>query len=184
MATFKDSEGGKRQFEFDAFNLDRIRSEHSIDLADLSGSGFAKIDNDIDLVKVLAVIFVEDLKDMARVIRGKVIDKARAAVMEAAADFFPPRRWSEIQSNLAKRRAMEIPMAVMPERINEALPLMQAFMSLTPEERASLIQEEIGGEGNIDSQALQELASVGGLGATPLKHATNELASVESQPAA
>ena len=114
MAYFKDITGQEWSIEFDGLLLDRARSETSLDLGDLSGKAYVTIENDIaSLVKVLAVLCREQIETrkvtreaFAKLIRKDVIVDAIAAIMAAAADFFPTRTWSAVQSRLSAASQM------------------------------------------------------------------------------
>jgi len=176
MARFNDKKKRTWKIDLDAYVLKEVRSRTSIDLGDLSADGWAQLENDIDLVDVLLVL-TEDQREerevkpreFAKTVRGPVLDHARAAIQEAAADFFPPERWSGMQSRLEARKVAVEAMAAMPK---EAMPLMAAFLKLDPETQSQVIQAEIAGK-NIARPTLAALKSFGGSGSTPSKPASD-----------
>ena len=109
---FRDSAGAEWRIEFDAFSLEDINSELQIDLGDLTAGGWHKLATHSPTVaKVMAVLLRDEIKaqgltdrQFAKRITGDAIDRARAALEAAAANFFPASEWSSIQSNLTKRK--------------------------------------------------------------------------------
>jgi hypothetical protein len=112
MTAFKDLKGDEWQLDFDAFTFDDIRKDTGIDLAEQSGGGYMLIDSDsAALVRVLAAACKDqltargiDAREFARRMKREAIENGRAALWGALPDFFPPKQWSEIQSNLGQRR--------------------------------------------------------------------------------
>jgi hypothetical protein len=111
MTTFRDATDRPWRVEIDAFVLGQLRDECQIDLADVSAAGYVALELDVvSLVRALQVICREQLaaakvspRDFAKVIAGEAIDRACEAVRGAAADFFPPARWSKIRSRWTQR---------------------------------------------------------------------------------
>lgn len=169
MSMFKDALGQEWRVEFDGFLLDRIDKEAKIDLADLSAGGLLAVERDVKaLIRVLAVSCDEQLKERRKPvkefqsqIRKDAITRARAAVTEALADFFPESEWSAMRSNLTTRKNQ-------PEMTPEQLQLAAGFLRMDPEVQKdvmSLIRKEIGEPGNSPSLPDNEYAR--GLDGTP-----------------
>jgi hypothetical protein len=155
VSTFADAQGQEWRIEFDGFLLDRIATEAKVDLADLSAGGLLAVERDVKaLVRVLAVACEERIKDRGKSaaefqkqIRKEAITRAREAVLEALADFFPESEWSAMQWNLETRKSQ-------PEVTPEQLQLAAGFLRMDREVQRDvmqLIQEEGMGLGNLAS---------------------------------
>ena len=157
MSKFSDHSGQAYQFEFDGFLLDRVDKEAGVDLADLSAGGLFAIERDVKaLCRVLVVVCDEQCKEMGKSpavfikqIRKDAITRAREAVLEALADFFPGSEWSAMQSSLTKRKSQ-------PEMTSEELQLAAGFMKMDPD-----VQKDVMG------MILQEMAEAGSLPSSP-----------------
>lgn len=195
MAAFKDALGQTWDVDFDAFVLDKIKSQVGIDLADLTAGGWYKIETDvISLVHTVAVIIREQLDarripeaELGRRIRKEAITRARESLKAAAADFFPESDWSAIRSNLNKRKQMQLPIeASSLKEIAPMMELMESFQRLDPEVQKMLIDAETGNEiartkiqQLTDSESSENGGSVGGQESIPLTPAIDGLESVE-----
>ena len=144
MSQFTDALGREWTLEFDGFLLDKIEKDAGIDLADLSAGGLLAVERDAKaLIRVLSVACGDQLKerrksDFQKQIRKDAITRARKAVMEALADFFPESEWSEMLSSLAKKKAE-------PEMTLEQLQLATGFLKMDPDVQRDvmgMIQEE------------------------------------------
>lgn len=155
MSKFSDALGQEWTLEFDGFLLDRIEKEASVDLADLSAVGLFAVERDAKaLIRVLSVACDEQLKErrkpaaeFQKQIRKEAITRARKAVMESLADFFPESEWSAMQSSLTTRKNQ-------PEMTPEQLQLAAGFMRMDPEVQRdvmSLIQQETEEAGSLPS---------------------------------
>lgn len=188
MARFRDTSGTEWTVELDAFVLDAIRSALSIDLADVSAGGYARLDNDIDLVKVVALCCEQPFRQMAKTVRKHAISAARKAVMEAARDFFPTSEWSEMQSALQATKDQKTTRKTMAAEMARAAPLLEMISQLPPAMQEGAIQElqkairEAGGDG-MSLERLQALTSASDQDSKPSKPATDSPASAESVPA-
>lgn len=153
MSKFTDALGQEWRLEFDGFLLDRIEQEAKVDLADLSAGGLLDVERDAKaLIRVLVVACDEQLKErrlpsaaFQRQIRKESITRARGAVMEALADFFPESEWSAMQSSLTTRKNQ-------PEMTPEQLQLAAGFLKMDPEVQRDvmgLIQQEMAEDGSL-----------------------------------
>ena len=163
MNKFSDAKGQEWQFEFDGFLLDRVEKEAGVDLADLSAGGLLSIERDAKaLIRVLSVACYEQINERGKSpaefqkqIRKEAITRARKAVMEALADFFPESEWSEMQSSLTTRKAQ-------PEMTPEQLQLTMVFAKMDPEVQRdvmSVIRQEAAEGGSLLSSPDGEFAS-------------------------
>lgn len=108
MSSFCDAAGRTWIVELDGLLLGELR-DAGVDLTD---DGLLKIEQDpCCLVKMLVLVCREQIaakqlpeREFARSISGVILDHAIEAARGAAEAFFPPRRWSEIQSALRSRR--------------------------------------------------------------------------------
>jgi len=141
MSVFKDNSGNEWRVYFDAFLLADIQKEAGIDLADVSAGGWAKLETDAGAVgRVCAVVCREEIKaakidsrSFVRTIRGEAIDLARAALIAEGGDFFPRSEWSEILSNLRRRKTAR-------DQAETIQVAMAAMEGLSPEFRAGAMQ--------------------------------------------
>jgi len=183
MSKFTDALGQEWRLEFDGFLLDRIAAEANVDLADLSAGGMLAIDRDVKaLVRVLSVACDEQLRErrkpaaeFQKQIRKEAITRARGAVMEALADFFPESEWSAMLSSLTTRKDQ-------PEMTPEQLQLAAGFLKMDPEVQKdvmSLIQQEMA-DGSL--QSLPDSGSAPDPDATPPTPADDSPESAESAP--
>jgi hypothetical protein len=172
------------QFEFDCFLLDRVDKEANVDLADLSAVGlFAVVRDAKALGRVLAVVCAEQLKERGtspdqfiKQIRKDALTRAREAVLEALADFFPATEWSAMQSALTMRKNQ-------PEMTPEQLQLAAGFLKMDPEVQRdvmSLIQQEMTEGGSLPLSPEGESVFV--QAATPPTPVEDSPESAESAP--
>ena len=184
MSKFTDALGQEWPLEFDGFLLDRIEAEANVDLADLSAGGLFAVERDAKaLIRVLSVAVDVQLKErrkpaaeFQKQIRKEAITRARKAVMEALADFFPESEWSAMQSSLTTRRNQ-------PEMTAEQLQLAAGFLKMDPEVQKdvmSLIQQEQAEGGSLPS--LPDMESASGQDTTPPSPADDSPESVTSAP--
>lgn len=114
MTTFKDESGSEWLIQIDAPTIKRVRQECGVDLADITGQVFQRLDDDaVLLVDVLWVVCREqatarDVNDEAfgRLLVGDPIASASSALGEAIIGFFPPMRRSLMQALAAKNQTM------------------------------------------------------------------------------
>jgi hypothetical protein len=115
VSVFKDVMGRQWIVELDGLVMARVRDEAKIDLADLSGNGYLRVETDTpSLVAALQVICRQQIKDkgldaetFARGIKKDALTESAAAVVDAAADFFPTKIWSAVLSRLETSRQMK-----------------------------------------------------------------------------
>ena len=194
MTAFKDLTGAEWQLDFDAFTFDDIRRDTGIDLAEQSGGGYVVIDTDAAaLVRVLAAACKDqlvargiDAREFAKRMKREAIDSARAALWGALPDFFPPKQWSVIQSNLGQRRRHK----QTAEQLQIAL---SGLDTLPPDMRAGAMEalQEIIAESTKDAAGMSSQISISdfmspsvpGPADTPPTNATPEPENVESPPA-
>jgi len=147
VSKFSDARGDEWTIAFDCFLLDRVRKEAEVDLADVSAGGLLSVERDVTaLGRVVAVACDEQWKargrtarEFSRGIRGEALTRARGAVMEALADFFPASEWSAMQSSLRNRKNK-------PNVTPEELQLAAGFLRMDPEVQRDvmhLIQQEM-----------------------------------------
>ena len=184
MAKFSDNSGVAWPFEFDCFLLDRVEKEAKVDLADLSAGGLLAVERDVKaLGRVLVVVCGEQCKERGKSpaefikqIRKDAITRAREAVMEALADFFPGNEWSAMQSSLEKRRKE-------PNLSPEQLQLAIGFTKMDPEAQRdimSVVRQEMEEDGSSPSSPDSESAPVPA--ATPPTPVDDSPENVESVP--
>ena len=121
MASFTDVMGRSWQVELDGPLMGEVRDIAKVDLADLSGTGYLKIENDApSLVAALKILCraqitaanpAVTIEQFARAIRKDTLTKAAEAVIAAAADFFPTSKWSETLSRCESARKMRTDLA-------------------------------------------------------------------------
>lgn len=107
MPTFKDTHGREWSIKFDGLLLADLRQAHQINLADLSGADYFRLEQDAScLVTAVCHLVREQLAaagltkaQLAAALTGAVLDTALLAVLEAAELFFPPARWSALASS-------------------------------------------------------------------------------------
>jgi len=155
VSKFRDDQGLDWRLEFDGFLLDRVEKEAHVDLADLSAGGLLAVERDAKaLIRVLAVACGEQLKERSKSaaefqkhIRKDAITRAREAVMEALADFFPESEWSAIQSSLTTRKKTK-------SQTEELIALAPGFAALPEDMRRELMEEGL-------AEAQQKMAEAG-----------------------
>jgi len=185
MSKFTDTAGREWTVEFDCFLLDRVRKEADVDLADISAVGLLAIEQDVTaLVRVLSVVCADQWKtrgltarDFQKPIRQDALIRARDAVMEALADFFPQSAWSAMRSSSQTR-------ASRPEMSAQDLQLATGFLKLAPEVQRdvmTLIQQEMA-SGSSPLSEREPSASVSD--AMPQSPADDSPESAESVPEA
>lgn len=108
--TFKDADGRSWSLRFDGLLLSDLRTQHGINLADLSGGDYLRAEQDSSVLVTALCLLLRDACKAAKVTReqlsasltGEALDEALAALWEAAKVFFPAKRWSALQSNYSQ----------------------------------------------------------------------------------
>lgn len=186
MGKFTDHQGLGYQFEFDCFLLDRVYKEAGVDLADLSAGGLLAVERDAKaLGRVLVVVCGDQIKERGKThaefieqIRKEALTRARGAVMEALADFFPASEWSAMRSALKNRKNQ-------PEMSPKDLELATGFLKMDKEVQKdvmSVVQQEMAARGNLALSP--EDKSVPAPDTTPPTPADDSPESAESAPEA
>ena len=111
-----------------------LRQQHGINLADLSGSDYLRVESDAGcLVTALCHLLAADAKaakvhrdDLARSLTGECLDSALEALWGAAKVFFPPKRWSALQLNFGQLQAQHQQMGQALAMLNQ--PNMPPFL--------------------------------------------------------
>jgi hypothetical protein len=144
MPTFHDTAGREWSIKFDGLLLRELRDEHKINLADLGGVDYARIEADAAaLVESLCCLCGEQIKaagltsrQFAAAITGDALDAGLQAIWEAAQQFFPLGKWSVLESNYAQQVEMRQALAMLPpnmqgELMSGALETLLASKSAT-----------------------------------------------------
>ena len=169
MALFKDAMGREWLVELDGPTMGSIRDQAKVDLADLSGNGYLKIETDApSLVAVLQIICREAIakagltaEQFGKQIRKDALKHAAAAVLDAAADFFPKKAWCETLSRLSTSRTMRT-------KLDGMKPMLAILDDPgIPERMKTAVMEAItemiqAGGVNIDSPESEDVISAGG----------------------
>lgn len=175
MPTFKDINGREWKVEWDGLLLADVLTETGVDLADLSAGGIATIEQESPkLVRVLTVLLRDEIKEaklsdrqFSKGIRGNVFKEAFAAVLGAAADFFPQSVWLEVQQRFeSQRKFRESWTKIKPLLAKLREPEMEAL-------RPAVLQALTEMMGGMDSGTLQDLISATGQDATQSSPATD-----------
>jgi len=141
VSKFADAIGQEWRLEFDGFLLDRIDKEAKVDLADLSATGLLSVERDVKaLIRVLSVAVDDQLKErrkpaveFQKQIRKDAIIRAREALLEALADFFPESEWSGMLSSLRKLKSQ-------PDMTPDQLQLAMGFLKMDAEVQREVME--------------------------------------------
>jgi hypothetical protein len=190
MPVFKDTAGREWQVRFDGLLLLDLRQAESIDLADVSGQTYARLERDPALLTAALCVLVRDQlaelkltrQQFAQVLAGEAFEQAFAALWEAAQNFFPPKLRSALASNLAQHReALDQWEQLRPMMAMLDQPDMPAAMkSAVMEAIASQIKGMTAG----DLQSLRSQFAASGPAAIPPCAASSSPEPVASAPAA
>lgn len=181
--------GRSWQVELDGPLMGEVRDQAKVDLADLSGNGYLRIETDaptlVATLKILcraAITSVGITPDQfAKSIRKDALTDAAAAVIAAAADFFPTKTWSEMLSRCESARKMRtefsglIPMLAMLEEPGVPERLKDAVMAVIGE------QLKMAGATSAGAPSLAVASAIGSTG-MPSTPATGSPASAEFDP--
>ena len=193
MSVFRDHEGKEWQVRLDAFGIEDVKRETGIDLADISAGGWFALATDAAAVgRVLAVLCGDELRArnttgraFARLVRGDAITRARQALLDEGADFFPASEWSELQSSLTKRKSSKSQTDQLNliglDNATKILPLAEAFLRLDAVTQQQLVEHA---RASTDSPTSADGESASGPATIPPTSATGWPASAASPPAA
>jgi hypothetical protein len=103
MSVFKDSKGREWTLKLDAPSITKVREEFDgLDLANLDGSVYLKLTEDVVLLVNVLWVLVRDQAqalspsvvdiDFGRALVGDCIDNATNALLEAVSNFIPQRK--------------------------------------------------------------------------------------------
>ena len=189
MPTFKDACDREWTVRFDGVILKELRDAHQINLADIGGASFALLNRDPSALTLALCILCGDqfreakltTKQFAAHLYGEALEKAWAAVWEAAKVFFPPRLWSALQLRYSQQIQMLDgweaiqPMMAMLNKPDMPEGMRDAAMA----ELAKMMQ----GVKTSDLQKLAATPSATGPAEIQLTPATDSPATAESAPA-
>jgi hypothetical protein len=190
MPTFKDNKDRPWSINFDGLLLSDLRNERKIDLADVSGDTYAKLETDPAMLTV-AVCFLcgEQLKEhkltdrsFAASLTGEALSDAMTAIWSAAKLFFPPKLLSALQSNYdQQQQAMQTwealrPMMRILSQPDMPPPMRQVVMDM--------VSQMMQGKSATDLLALAKTQSATGQEAMPSTPASLSPDSAESTRAA
>ena len=121
MPSFKDSSDREWIIRFDGLLLDDLRNERQINLADISGADYLRIETDVGaLTRAVCFLCADQFKkegitdrQFAASFIGESQENAIAAIWGAAKVFFRPKLWSALQSNCAQQRTAQEQWAAM-----------------------------------------------------------------------
>lgn len=182
MTTFADKDGKAWTLELDAFVLGEVREVTKIEEID---EWLFKLERDeVLLLNTLHAMCIDppEKREFAKLLIGAALDQALEAVRGAAQAFFPPNRWSEIQSRLKERHeAEESYAALRPMLAMLNQPDMPDAMRMAVMEA---ISEQIEEAARTASATSENGQSASGPDATPSKPALPSRVSAGSSPAA
>lgn len=123
MTEFRDATSQSWLVDIDGLTLAELREKAGVDIVQ---DGLYAIEEREDvLTKALLILCREQIdsrnltdRQFAKRIAGPIVDLALTAVRGAAEVFFPPRRWSEIQSRSEKKREAD-------ETFRDLLPMLE-----------------------------------------------------------
>ncbi len=130
MAKFTDSMGDEWQVSVDAFSLRQIKSELEVDLLDLSGGDWARLDSDLCLrVDVISLLCSDEAagrqvtaNGFAKRLTGEGLANATYALVDAVEEFLPPNRRRMLKALMAKyeeltAKGVELSLAKLDDRL-------------------------------------------------------------------
>lgn len=114
MSHFVDRNQKQWSIELNVGTINTIRREVGIDLLDLFNPTkgpdvISRISDPFALVEILALAINKDMtpEEFAQLFDGDAIDRAREALQEAIADFYPSRQRPLLAKVMSKRREVE-----------------------------------------------------------------------------
>lgn len=113
MPTFRDSTGHEWNLRYDGLTLRAMREELKIDLADVTGATYSRLESDdAELTAAVCYLIRNELatakqtkEQFASNLCGEALESAMSALWGAAKIFFRPKLWSVLQSNYDQRKA-------------------------------------------------------------------------------
>jgi hypothetical protein len=192
MPTFRDISGREWKLELDGLLIADLRDQHKIDLADLVGETWPRLERDPALLTVALSFLVADQfrpgeskRTLAQQLRGETFESAFEALKEAAKLFFPARHWSALTSAWDQQREA----AATWEKLRPAMALLnrpdmpeamrQSVLAAATDQMRAMAQQTPPG----DSQISEASPSAIGLEAIPPKPPSDAPATAESTPA-
>lgn len=165
---------------FDGLLLDELRSAHGIDLADVTGETYVKLESDqATLTKAVCFLCREQLEQHkldARALAGSLVGETAEAALQAiwgaAKVFFRPKLWSVLESACAQRKMMA-----------ELRPLLETIETL-PAGMREAAMDQLTAKLSGSLPASQEPSSASGPAVTPSTPAIDSLDSAVLAPAA
>jgi hypothetical protein len=188
MPSFTDTNNREWTIRFDGITLGELRDAHAIDLADIGGESYLKIETDqASLTKAVCFLCRDQLKsltakDLADALTGQAAEDALQAIWGAAKVFFRPKLWSALQSAYKQRQETQ-------EQWDQIRPMMALLNDpMMPEAIRATVTEQLAtmmlSMSSTDSQTSEEHSSATGPVVNQSKPATASQASAELAPAA
>lgn len=191
MATFNDSTGREWSIRFDGLTLRALRDELKINLADVTGETYVKLESDdAELTAAVCFLLRNELataglkkEQLAERLVGESLESAMSAIWGAAKVFFRPKLWSALESNCGLRReAMEQWTALRPALLMLNQPDMPpAMKDAVMEMLAGMMQKMTPGD---SPELMGAKLSALGQDASPLNFASDSPAISAKAPAA
>lgn len=120
MQSFKDAKGRDWQIEITVNVIKKVRATLDIDLTEVDGAVYRRLDDPVTLVDLLWLICEEEAQgrnltdeDFGCGLVGDPIEDATNALLDAIADFFPGRKRSLIQAMLKNAATLQDKAAAM-----------------------------------------------------------------------
>jgi len=114
MPAFNDNSGHDWNIRFDGVTLGELRDTHGIDLADITGETYLKLETDqATLTKAVCFLCSDQLAgnavtatQLANLLCGEVAEAAMQAIWGAAKVFFRPKLWCALDCAYKTRKTM------------------------------------------------------------------------------
>lgn len=190
MPTFTDDNKREWSIRFDGVLLGDLRDATGIDLADIAGESYVKVETDqVSLTKAICFLCRDQLaakslteRQLSEAISGESAQSALDAIWGAAKVFFRPKLWSALQSAFNQRtKAQEQwnqirPMLAMLNQPDMPEAMREAVMSQVAETMLAM--------SSTDLRTSADFPSATGPVAAPSKPAIASPESAELSPAA
>lgn len=185
MPVFQDANNREWSIRFDGLTLSRMRDDLKINLADVSGNDYSRIEGDEgELVRVLAYLCQKQIESQkitkeqfSEAMCGEALENAMQAIWGAAKLFFPPKRLSVLHTNSEKHRTSREhweTMAAERAMLDQIPKAMQEGVMLAIAEKMETL---VG-----DSPPSGETSTASGQDATPLSPVSDTAEKSESTP--